>query len=377
MKAILYVLAALAALWTVTPAPTADEPKLPADFIGLLPGEEVPLQVFAASTAEQPFPWGVAKIGTTDAWKTTKGKGVKVCILDTGCDLNHPDLKDGIAMARDFTGSQSGPSDINGHGTHCAGSVGARGGDRGGIWGVAPECTFLIGKVLGDSGNGSTGGIAQGIDWATANGADVISMSLGGGHAANMQAACERAVAAGVLVIAAAGNSGPGQNTVGYPGGYSSCVCIGATDVNDNIANFSSRGAALFVSGPGVNVRSCYPGSRYATMSGTSMATPHLAGCAALWVAANPTLPKTQRNAAFREAIKGTSIDLGPVGRDTAFGFGRVDLTKLIPGGPVTPPVPVPGKSFLITEADLTPDALLRLRASYPGATLKLEFKQP
>ena len=376
MNPFAYLLALALALLSALPADTAD-PKRPKDFIGILPGEDVPLAVFSPlEAAEPPLPWGVTKIKADQVWSKTKGKGVKVAILDTGCDLNHPDLKDGIETARDFTGSGSGPSDVNGHGTHCAGSVGARGGERGGIWGVAPECTFLIGKVLGDSGSGSGRGIAAGIDWATAQGADVISMSLGSSSPDNtIGAACNRAFAAGVLIVAAAGNAGPREGTVGFPGGFPSCVCIGATDSNDGIASFSSRGPALFVSGPGVQVRSCYPGGRYATMSGTSMATPHLAGVAALWVANNPTMPKAERNTAFRAAIQATSLDLGAPGRDTAFGWGRVQCDKLITGGPIDPPPPVDPGKVTLTEADLTPEALLRYRKLFPSGVFKLELR--
>lgn len=355
---------------------TAAPQPLPRERIGILPGEDVPLAVFSPNdAAEPPLPWGVVKIGCPQVWERAggKGRGVKVAILDTGIDTGHPDLKDGIAATRDFTGSSAGVSDLHGHGTHCAGSVGARGGNSGGIWGVAPECTFIIGKVLGDNGSGSSAGIAAGIDWAVAQGADVISMSLGSDSPSpTIEAACNRAVAAGVIVIAAAGNAGPGENTIGYPGGNAACVAVAATDSNDNVANFSSRGAAVFIAGPGVQVRSCYPGSRYATMSGTSMACPHLAGCAALWISSHPTTAKGERLAAFREALKASALDLGPAGRDTAYGWGRVQLTKLVPEGPVTPPPT--GTNWTLTEADLTPAALQRFQSAFPGSKLRLEI---
>lgn len=347
-------------------------------FIGIFPGEEVPMQVFSRTElqAEPPFPWGVKKIGCLEAWKKSKGKGVKVAVLDTGCDQLHPDLVDGIVAARDFTGSGSGSADVNGHGTHCCGSVGARGGAKGGIWGVAPECSLIVAKVLGDNGGGNGRGIAAGIDWSIAQGADVISMSLGSSQPdGEIEDACRRAYAAGVLLVAAAGNFGPNQDTISCPGCFRECVCVTAVDHDEIVANFSGRGAQAFVCGPGVQVRSTYPGSRYATMSGTSMATPHLAGVAALWVAANPTVAKADRNTAFREAVKGAVLDLGPVGRDTSFGFGRIQADKLLGGAPALPPPE--GKSFTLTEADLLPAALERFRAAYPGATLKLEIKQP
>src|SRR5262249_54153195 len=153
--------------------------------------------------------------------------------------------------------------------TWCAGCVAAAANGTGMI-GVAPESKLLVVKVLGDSGSGSTSGINAGIDWAIAQGADVISMSLGGPSPdAASRAAVGRAVAAGVIVVAAAGNDGPGADTVGYPGGYPEVIACGALDSNLTVASFSSRGPQVYICGPGVNCRSCYPGSRFATMSGT------------------------------------------------------------------------------------------------------------
>lgn len=349
-----------------------------ADLPGILPGEQVPERVFlpAQAAAEPSVDWGVVKIGAQVAWKTTKGRLVRVAVLDTGCDLTHPNLKGAIMAARDFTGSPSGPSDVNGHGTHCAGVVGAR-TDGAGLLGVAPECSILVAKVLGDSGSGSDFSISGGIDWslAAAQNTDVISMSLGARTPSQtIHAAVKRADAEGVIVVAAAGNEGPGQNTVGYPGGFVECVCVAATDSTDAVARFSSRGQQVFVAGPGVNVRSTYPGGRYATMSGTSMATPHLAGVAALWIAANPTVPKKDRPAKFKAALVAACKDLGTPGRDTAYGHGLVDCTKLIGGPPIVPP---PAGGWAITEGDLTPDALGRFRARFPGATLRLEIGLP
>lgn len=336
---------------------------------GILPGEQVPSAVLVLAQLDAgAVEWGVAKIDAPKAWAVTKGKGVVVAVLDTGCDPGHPDLRDAIVAAKDFTRSQAGPADIHGHGTHCCGVVLARGS----ILGVAPEAGLLVAKVLGDQGSGSDQGIADGIDWSVARGADVVSLSLGSNAPSGViHDAVKRAVKAGVVVVAAAGNSGPVADTVGYPGGFPESVCVAATDSRDVVARFSSRGRELFVSAPGVNIRSTYPGGRYAEMSGTSMATPHVAGAAALWVAANPAVKKEDRPAKFRDALAKSALDLAPEGRDTAFGFGRLDARGLVGDGKPLPPGPAP---WQITEADLTPEAKARWEAAFPGAKLKLEI---
>lgn len=290
--------------------------------------------------------WGVKALKGPEAWTVTKGRGVRVAVLDTGVDSNHPDLKPRIKSAddlKDFSGSQFGVTDKQGHGTHVAGSVLASGP----LPGMAPEAELIVAKVLGDGGSGGVDDIAAGIRWAIGRDADVISMSLGGaGQDSFIPPALVEAEAAGVIVIAAAGNEGPGSNTIGYPGGYKQSVCIGAVDLNLTAANFSSRGTALYTAGPGVGIRSTYPGGQYATMSGTSMATPNIAGLAALWIGAHPEIPKKERPEKFREAIKAASKDLGAVGRDPVYGWGFPDASKMVVPAPSPPspmpPVPVP-----------------------------------
>jgi len=277
----------------------------------------------------------------------TKGKGAVVAILDTGCDFDHRDLKGQIIASKDFTISRSGVSDVNGHGTHCAGVVAAAANGTGMI-GVAPDAKLLIGKVLGDRGSGSSRGIAQGIDWAVDQGADVISMSLGGdGPDPDTAAAVKRANDKGVIVVAAAGNAGPGRGeTIGFPGGYPTVICVGATDQNNKVASFSSWGKNLVVSAPGVNVQSCYPGDRFAVMSGTSMATPYVAGCAALYVSDCKARGVKATPAEFAKSIAGTAKDIDPAGRDTATGWGLIQPGKMMGAGVVVPPPTSPARSI-------------------------------
>lgn len=305
-----------------------------------LPRDElVPGDVVILADAGDVADWGHAAIGVPDAWKVTKGKGAKVCVLDTGCDGGHRDLKR-AALVKDFTGSRSGAADVNGHGTHCLGVIGAA--ENGvGMVGVAPECELISGKVLGDNGSGLSTWIAAGIDWAVEQGADVISLSLGSPAAdQRIKAAVDRATAKGVIVVAAAGNEGPREGTVGYPGGFAGVVCVAAIDNKLATAGFSSRGPAVYVAAPGVNVRSCYPGDRFATMSGTSMATPYVAGCAALYVADCKARNLKPSPAEFSARVKDTADDLPPKGRDTATGYGLIRPAKLL--GENAPPVPMP-----------------------------------
>lgn len=309
---------------------------------GIPERETAPGQIVSVKAATDEADWGHAAIGVPEAWKVTKGKGAVVAVLDTGADHAHRDLKNQILMSKDFTGSRSGDSDVNGHGSHCAGVVAAEANGVGMV-GVAPEAKLIIGKVLGDRGSGSDAGIAAGIDWAVRNGADVISMSLGSsGPSARIHDAVKRAAAKGVIVVAAAGNAGPGANTVGYPGGHPECVCVAATDSAGKVASFSSRGPQLTVAAPGVQVKSCYPGDRFAVMSGTSMATPYVAGCAALYVADAKARGVKPTPEGFRKAATETATDLPPSGKDTASGYGIVKPAKFLSAKTPEPKLPDP-----------------------------------
>ena len=277
------------------------------------------------SVLSQQVDYGHALIGVPAAWLKSRGKGVIVCVLDTGVDETHPDLEGQILDAKDFTGSAAGYHDRNGHGTHCDGIILARDNEIG-VVGAAPEAKLLAGKVLGDSGSGSDHGIAAGIRWAIDMKADVISMSLGSSSPApRIREAIIEAVGRNIIVIAAAGNEGPGEGTTGYPGSYPECVSVGAIGANGKLTNFSSRGK-VDVAAPGANVLSLAPGGRYVRMSGTSMATPYVAGVAALVIGAcrNASLPAPTPKE-FTAMLRGASVEAGQVGKDSGYGWGIVD----------------------------------------------------
>ncbi|NET48882.1 MAG: S8 family peptidase [Merismopedia sp. SIO2A8] len=234
-----------------------------------------------AQQEEERVNWAGTILGIPNVWSQTMGQGIKIAVLDTGIDLDHPDLVDGIIDTKDFTGD--GVEDINGHGTHCAGIIGARLNNVGFV-GVAPRSELLIAKVLGNDGSGAFAWIADGVLWAVEQGADIISMSLGGPVSSHrLYQAIQVALAKGVMVICAAGNEGSlFQNSIGYPGRYGGVITVASHDENGNRSGFSSRGGEIDVMGPGSNIWSTYVDGGYAELSGTSMATPFVAGLSAL-----------------------------------------------------------------------------------------------
>jgi subtilisin len=284
----------------------------------------------------QTVPWGVSKIRATDIWSGgNKGTGIKVCVIDTGIDYNHEDLKGNYKGGYNFLNNTDNPMDDNGHGTHVAGTIAALDNDMG-VIGVAPEASIYSLKVLDANGSGSYSNIISAIDWAINNNMQIISMSLGGGFSQALKDICDNAYNYGILLIAAAGNSnGDGsQDTIGYPAKFDSVVAIAATDSNDARASFSSCGPEVELSAPGVNIPStvpkgtceCCDPSGYKQLSGTSMSTPHVSGTAALILKAHPEMT----NADVRKTLQNTAIDLGKQGRDIFFGYGRIDAKAAI-----------------------------------------------
>jgi subtilisin len=211
------------------------------------------------------------------------GDDAHVAIIDTGIDSTHPDLKDNLGKGKAFVAGMGTPlwHDDNGHGTHCAGIADAIDNDIG-VVGVSTEATLHAVKVLSAAGAGLTSDVAAGIEWTADQGYDVGSLSLGGGGDSDLlREACEYARQKGVLLVAAAGNSGPCTDCVSYPAKYDACMAISATDSNDNLASFSSTGPEVVLAAPGDSIYSTYLGGSYATLSGTSMACPHVSGAAA------------------------------------------------------------------------------------------------
>lgn len=238
----------------------------------------------AVRSREERLRWSESLLRLPLAWRQTQGEGVKVAILDTGIDADHPDLEGAVVDARDFTGE--GIEDLNGHGTHCAGIVAARANGVGFI-GAAPKAALIAVKVLDRNGQGTLARVAAGIDWAVEAGADILSLSLAAERDdRTLYRAVHAALAAGRCVIAAAGNSGAlGANTIGYPGRYGSVVTVAAHDAMGHPSGFSSRGPEIDFMAPGQEIWSTWKEGGWAQLSGTSMAAPFVAGIAALILA--------------------------------------------------------------------------------------------
>ncbi|MCL4459216.1 MAG: S8 family peptidase [Chloroflexi bacterium] len=274
------------------------------------------------------LPWGVDRIDADLAWATSRGAGVKVAVLDTGIDLDHPDLQANIKGGINTINSLKSANDDNGHGTHIAGIIAAVDNDIG-VIGVAPEAHLYAVKVLNRQGSGFVSDVIEGLQWSIDNGMQVVNMSFGSSaDNQSLHDAVIKAYNAGIVLVAAAGNSGPADNTVNYPAKYAEVIAVSATDKTDALANFSSRGPEVELAAPGVDVYSTWKGDGYNTLSGTSMATPHVSGTAALSIASHPGYTNLQ----IRTLLQNTADDLGAVGRDNLYGYGLVDAEEATTG---------------------------------------------
>jgi subtilisin family serine protease len=276
----------------------------------------------------------VPQIGAPEAWAAGyTGAGTTVAVLDSGIDVTHPDLDDAVADAQDFTGSESGTDDQYGHGTHVASIIT---GDGEVNKGVAPDAKLLNGKVLDDWGGGYESSIIAGMEWAATNGADVINMSLGSpfpddGTDPMAQAVNRLSAETGALFVIAAGNTGPGAESVGSPGTADAALTVGAVDRADQLAEFSGRGPRLGdgaikpdITAPGVDITAANAtslGGGYAAHSGTSMAAPHVAGAAAILAGQHPDWTGDQLKATLM-----SSADPNPDLSVFEQGAGRVDV---------------------------------------------------
>lgn len=271
-------------------------------------------------------------IHADQAWTSCSGgsNNVMAAVIDTGGDLDHPDLMPNAVWGYDFVDGDWTPQDGNGHGTNVAGIVGAALNGIG-VSGVAPYTRILIVRVLDDNGAGYTSDVANGIIYATQAGAKAINLSLGSVYYSSALAnAVNYATANNRLVVAAAGNCGDAyyyyngcsyQNQTVYPGALSNVLAVAATNNSDAHASFSNVGSYVDVSAPGVYIYNLSLNG-YANPSGTSQAAPHVTGLAALIWSYNPNYSYTQ----VWNRIISTAVDLGTAGWDATFGYGRIDV---------------------------------------------------
>lgn len=320
--------------------------------------------------------WGLVRIGCGPVQSGTYpgavgpvlGTGVRVAVVDTGIDYLHPDLSANFAGGYDFVNNDADPMDDHGHGTHVSGTIAAvRNGS--GVLGAAPEADLYALKALGSNGSGSWSGILAALDWCAANHVSVANFSLGSSSypGTTVEAGFDNASKAGVLLVAAAGNSGPGTDTVNYPGKFASVIAVASTDSSDLASYFSSTGPDVELAAPGSLIYSTTLGGGYGTLSGTSMATPHVSGVAALVISAGLGDANGDGviNDDVRRLLQSTAQDLGASGRDPVFGFGLVDADAAAAAVVGTPTQPNPVPVF---------DPPTNLQASVAGRTITLNW---
>jgi subtilisin family serine protease len=271
--------------------------------------------------------WGLESINARSSWSMAAAS-VVVAVLDTGVN-QHEDLIGRLLPGYNALDGTANVSDSHNHGTHVAGIIAANSSNDLGVAGVATNAVILPVKVLGDDGVGTTSSVAAGLIWATDNGARIANLSLAGpGETLVLRQAVEYATSRGVLVVAGAGNDGVDSPTM-YPAAYSDVIAVAACDESRNVAAFSSRGSWVDVTAPGVAIASTVGTTGYSYMSGTSMATPHVAAQAAVLVGLYP-----QRTAnEIRSYIETTLVDIDQPGPDVNSGGGLVDIAASIETG--------------------------------------------
>ena len=325
------------------------------------PPHAVPRKVPSLVEDNKVSAWGIRSIGALSAWGASeaRGRGIRIGLLDTGVDPDHPDLKGKIAAWAEFDtdgarvkGSKAHDTDL--HGTHCAGSM--VGGNASGRWiGVAPDARIAAALVLDGARGGTDAQVLAGIDWVIEQRVDVINMSLGGltwgpDAPSTYTSAILSAMRVGIPVVTAIGNEG--SQTTGSPGNDFLAFAVGATDNLDRVAGFSGgrtqviRDSPYFpedmlplvyskpdVSAPGVAIYSSVPGRKWEYLNGTSMAAPHAAGAIALLLSATDIrdrIDPTERALVLQDLLTGAAEELGEAGKDHRFGFGRVDVLRAI-----------------------------------------------
>ena len=237
--------------------------------------------VLSLQDAEQKAGWNITAFDLPSTWLKTKGEDVKIAVLDTGCDLDHPDLKNNILKGKNFINPKKEPWDDNQHGTHVSGIIAAENNNIGMV-GVAPCAKIIPVKVLDANGNGNLQNVADGIRWAVDAGADIICMSLGSPKPVQqVRKAVQYAASKGIPCFVAAGNAGL-TSQIFYPAAYPETIAIGSINENFDRSNFSNTGSELDFMAPGGKIFSTVPDNWYAILSGTSMAAPFAVGVAAL-----------------------------------------------------------------------------------------------
>ncbi|WP_456415437.1 S8 family peptidase [Thiolapillus sp.] len=284
---------------------------------------------FAADDAEYGNAWGVLRIGSREVHERgVTGRGVKLAIVDTGIDYYHEDLDGNYRGGYDFVYDDNDPFDDswNSHGTHIAGIIAAE-ANGAGVVGVAPEVSLYALKALDGSGFGSLDSIIASIQWAVDNDMDVLNISIAGIESQVLEAACNAAYEAGLLIVAAAGNTFGGE--AAFPGAYASVVAVAGTDEADQIGVFSPLAPQVELAAPGLGIWSSAQQGGYIEASGTSQSAAHVSAAAALVIssgAADFDNDGITSNQEVRQRLQATAEDLGDAGKDEQYGYGLVDV---------------------------------------------------
>lgn len=342
-----------------------------------------PMQALGTPSQEYLDSWGVSHIGAdVVAQAGIKGTGIKVAILDTGIDYNHPDLAANYKGGYNFVYDNDDPFDDSmsayvptGHGTHVAGIIGAR--DNGtGVVGVAPDVSLYALKVLNAGLAGDVSDVIAGIEWAINNKMQIISMSIGSSlFSQALKDACDKAAQAGIILVAAAGNYN--NPYIEYPAAFDSVIAVTATRPDDTRPLYN-YGPEMELAAPGVSIKSTVPGGGYGYLTGTSQAAPHVAGVAALLLSAGITDDNGNGTVAdeVRQRLAATARDLGDPGRDVSFGYGLVDAARSVGisvSSEPTPPVFTSTPATTATEGIAYSYTALATDADGDSVTYSLE----
>lgn len=283
----------------------------------------VPKRTAVRSATEQGIPWGVRRIRAPEAWSRTTGYKVKVGVIDTGVDFEHPDLRHSLQRGINLLQRTMLPQDDNGHGTHIAGTIAAANRLEGMI-GVAPRASIYPIKAFDYNGTAYVSDIILGIDWCVRNRMDVVNMSFGmSNRSKSLLSAVNNAYQSGVLIVASSGNDGK-RGEIDYPARYSQTIAVGATNRQGKIASFTNRCGGIDIYAPGEKVSSCWPRNNRKTMSGTSMATSHVTGAVALLLGLKPGLTPDQVKSVIKRSWRPLKNTKAP--RTT----GELDVRRML-----------------------------------------------
>jgi thermitase len=311
--------------------------------------------------------WGPQKIQAPAAWDVTTGTSdIIIAVVDTGVDLNHPDLNDKIVPGWDYIDDDAYPQDGHGHGTHVAGIAAAETNNSLGVAGISWGARIMPIRVLDENGDGYYSDVAKGVRYACNHGAQIINLSLGGPNpSSTLEDALEEVYADGCLVTAAAGNDG--ERGIDYPARYPQAMAVAATTQSDDRASFSDWGPQMEVAAPGVDIYSTVwrpPNIHtYDWKLGTSMSTPFVSGEAALIWSLCPQLT----NVEVRSLIESTATDRGATGWDVYYGWGRIDASAAVQAATPAPILAVSTENMLFL-ADATTGPWSQRLLAYNGA---------